>query len=146
VHLCERRRYVADIFQDLNADRPLEAGIRDRQRGRVRFMELDVAVPGGTLCGHREHVRADVHAGDRALAPDRLEQFGDVETRAAAHIKDAVAGSCAERSSHQLASAQHVARRIEPLQPLDEAPIELQLAHISTATRPDPGAMQNACR
>jgi len=58
-------------------------------------MELDIAVPGGTLCGYREHVRADVHACDRALAPDRLEQFGDVETRAAAHIKDAVAGSCA---------------------------------------------------
>ena len=64
--------------------------------------------------------------------PDRLEQLGDVETRAAAHVKDAVAGSCAERSSHQLAPAQHVARRIQPLQPLDEAPIELQLTHFRT--------------
>src|SRR5207237_9940939 len=73
-------------------------------------------------------------------------QFGDVETRAAAHIKDAIAGSCAERSSHQPASAQHVASRIEPLQPLDEAPIELQLAHFSTATRADPGAMWRSKR
>jgi hypothetical protein len=146
VHLAERRRHVADVLQDLNADRPLEAGIWDRERGRVRLMELDVAVPGGALCGHGEHIRAAIHADDRALVPDRLEQLGDVETRAAAHVKDAVAGSCAERSSHQPASAQHVASRIEPLQPLDEAPIELQLAHFSTATRADPGAMQNACR
>ena len=113
----------------LERESPLEAGIRDRERCRVRFMELDVVVPLRTLCGHREHVRADVHADDRAVGSDRLEQLGDVETRAAAHIEHAVAGSCAERSAHQLAPAQHVARRVEPLQPLDEAPIELQLAH-----------------
>jgi len=46
VHFSERRRHVAHILEDLNADRPLEAGIWDRERGRVRFMELDVAVPG----------------------------------------------------------------------------------------------------
>src|SRR6185312_10693903 len=108
------------------------AGIWDRERGRVRFIESGVVVPGGALGGHGEHVRADVHADDRALAPDRLEQFGDVETWAAAHVKDAVAGSCVERSSHQPASAPHVARRIEPLQLLDEALIELQLAHFAT--------------
>ena len=92
-------------------------------------MELDVAVPRGALCGHGEHIRAAIHADDRALVPDRLEQLGNVETRAAAHVKDAVAGSYAERSSHQLASAQHVARCVEPLQPIDETLIELQLAH-----------------
>src|SRR5882724_5966592 len=92
-------------------------------------MELDVAVPGGALRRHGEHIRAAVHADDRALVPDRLEQLGDVEARAAAHVKDAVAGSYVEGSSHRLASAQHVARRIQPLQPFDETLIELQLAH-----------------
>jgi hypothetical protein len=62
---------------------------------------------------------AGVHAGDRALAPDCLQQLGHVETGAAAHVKDAVAGACAERSPHQLAPTQHVARGIEPLQPLN---------------------------
>ena len=65
------------------------------------------------------------------LGPDGLKQLDVVETRAAAHVKDAVAGSCAERSSHQLASAQYVARGIEPVQPLDGALIELQLTHLT---------------
>src|SRR5262249_43858372 len=107
-------------------------GVRDRERGRVRLVERDVAVPGGTLGGHGEHVRAAVHADDRALAPDRLKQLGDVETRATAHVKDTVAGSCAERSPHQLPSAQHVARGVKPLQPPCQAPIELQLTHFAT--------------
>jgi hypothetical protein len=42
-----------------------------------------------------------------------------------------VAGLCTERSSHQLAPAQHIARRIEPFQPLDEALIKLQLTHFT---------------
>jgi hypothetical protein len=136
VHLSERRRYVADVLEDLNADRPVEAGLWNGEQGRVRFMERDVAMPFGALCGYGEHVRADVQTHDRALRPDRLKELGDVEARAAAHVKDAVAGSCAERGSHQCASAQHVARRIKRLQPLDEAPIELQLTHVATLSVP----------
>jgi hypothetical protein len=74
-------------------------------------------------------IRAGVQAGDRAHTPNRLSQLGDVETRPAAHVQDAVAGPCAQRSPHQLAPTQHIARRIEPLQPLDQAPIEFQLTH-----------------
>jgi hypothetical protein len=99
-------------------------------------MERDVAMPFGTLCGYGEHVRADVQTDDRALAPECLKELGDVEARAAAHVKDAVAGSCAERGSHQFASAQHIARRVKRLQPLDEAPIELQLTHVATLSVP----------
>jgi hypothetical protein len=100
--------------------------------GRSRpLVEGDVVDPLGASCGHSEHVRAGVQADDRALAPDHLSQLGDVETRPAAHVKDPVAGSCAERSSHQLTPAQHVARGVEPLQPLDEAPVELQLTHFT---------------
>jgi hypothetical protein len=131
--LAERRRYVGDVLEDLNAERPLEAGVWDRERGRVRFMERDVVVSFGTLCGHGEHVLADVQADDRALGPDGLKQLDVVETRAAAHVKDSVTGSCAERSSYQFATAQHVARPIEPLQPLGEAPIKLQLTHSATS-------------
>ena len=108
-------------------------------------MELDVVVPFGTLRGHGEHVRADVHADDEALGPDRLEQLGDVEAGAAAHVEDAVAGSGAERSADQLAPAQHVARRVEPLQPLDEAPIELQLSsrrNLSPRAAAEPSELQ----
>ena len=72
VHLTERRRYVGDVLEDLNAERPLEAGVWDRERGRARFMEGDVVVSFGTLCGHGEHVRADVQTDDRALGPDGL--------------------------------------------------------------------------
>jgi hypothetical protein len=99
-------------------------------------MELDVVVPIDTLCGHGEHVRADVHADDRTFPPDDLKELADVETRATAHIENAVPGSCAERIPHQLASAQHIARPIKPLQPLDEAPIELQLTHAATLPIP----------
>jgi hypothetical protein len=83
----------------------------------------------GTLRSHSEHVCAAIHAGDQAVAADHLEQLGDVETGAATHVKHAVAGPSAERSADQLAPAQHIARRVELLQPLDETPIELQLAH-----------------
>ena len=54
----------------------------------------------------------------RRRAADQLEQLGDVEVRAAADVEDVVAGSGAERGADQLAPAQHVARRVEPLQPL----------------------------
>src|SRR5262245_1264378 len=132
MHLSERGRYVANVLEDLNANGPVEAGIRDRERGRVSFMELDVVVPIDTFCCHGEHVRADVHADDRTFPPDYLKELADVETRAAAHVENAVPGSCAERIPHQLASAQHISRPVKPLQPLDEAPIELQLTHAET--------------
>ncbi len=92
-------------------------------------MELDVVVPLGALGGDREHVRAGVHAGDRALGPDRLEQLGDVEARAAAHIEHAVARLRIECGADELAAAQHVTRPIQLLQPLGELLIELDLAH-----------------
>ena len=100
-------------------------------------MELHIVVAFGTLRSDGEHVGADVHADDQAPAADHLEQLGDVEAGAAAHIEHPVAGSGAERSADQLAPTQHVARRVELLQPLDEAPIELQLAHGATL-RPSP--------
>ena len=78
-------------------------------------MELDIVVPPGTLGSHREHVCADVDAGDQAIAADHLEQFGDVEARAAAHVKHAVSSFGAQRSANQLAPTQNVSRRVELL-------------------------------
>ena len=97
-------------------------------------MERNVVVPFRTLRSHGEHVRAAVDAGDEAVAPDHLQQLGDVEARAAADVEYAVAGLSAERRADQLAPVQHIARRVELLQPLDESPIELQLTHKRDST------------
>ena len=75
-------------------------------------------------------------ADDQAVAADHLEQLGDVEAGATTHVEHAVAGPGVERSADQLAPAQHIARRVELLQPLDETPIELQLAHGPTLPAP----------
>ena len=118
---AERGGNVLDVLQYLHRDRPVEARVRDWERRRVRLVELDVVVSFGTLRSHGEHVCAAVHADDQAVAADHLEQFGDVNRghnpRQARGRRPGV-----ERSADQLAPAQHIARRVEPLQPLDETP------------------------
>ena len=131
-HLCQRGGNVSDVLQYLDCDRPVKARVRDRQRGRVRLLELDIVVSFGTLRRHGEHVRAAVHADEQAVAADHLEQLGHIEAGAAAHIEHTIAGPRAECGANQLAPPQHVARRVQLLQPLDETPIELQLAHDPT--------------
>jgi hypothetical protein len=116
--------------------RAVEARALDRERGRGRLVELGAAAALAAARGRREHRRALVDACHASLRTDRLEQLRRVESWTAADVDHAVAGRASECIAHELAAAQHVARAVHHLELIDDALVEVDLAHVSLGVRP----------
>ena len=148
VQLGERRWNVGHVLEYLHRQRGVEARVLDRQRGGVCLMERDVFVSPAAMRRYGEHRLAVVNPDRRALRPDLLEQFGDVEAGSAAHVQDAFAGRDTEGVADQLPTARHIPRPVERVERPRDALVEFQLAHLLIAPPwlQEPRAAVPGCR
>jgi hypothetical protein len=136
---------VGDVLEHLHRQRPVEAGVRHRQRGRVRLVQRDVVLALGAAPGQREGLRAGVDPDHRAGRLDLGEQLGDVEARPAAEVKDPLAGGGPQSLADQPPPAQHVAGAVQGLELVGEVVVEDQLAHREALLLVRVGLWQLAC-
>src|SRR4029079_1500862 len=88
MHLGQRGCGVEYVLKDLHRQSRIERTVGHRQIRGVGLVERDVVAALSALGGDGEHRRCAVDACNRSLAADSVEQLGDVETRAAAHIEN----------------------------------------------------------
>ena len=88
----ERGVDVAEVLEDLHGDRAVDGRVADRELGRLALEQADIRPVAGLAGGDREHRRAGVHAGDRAVRADDVEEIDHVEPGPAADVEHLVAG------------------------------------------------------
>jgi hypothetical protein len=123
-------RDVGHVLEHLHRQRPVEVGIRDRQRRHVALLEADVVVTLAALRGEREHRLTGVDPDHRALGPNPLQRLRHVESRPAAGVEDAVSRHSPERFVYERPTVQDVPPAVDDLHLCGELLVELELCHV----------------
>jgi hypothetical protein len=100
-----------------------------------------------SMSGDGEHRRAGVHAGDRTVLPDDVEDVNDVEPRPAADVKHLVAGLGSQCFLGERAPPSDVARAVDDLELRRGAFVEIDLIpHCRKRCTKDPAVLRTRTR
>src|SRR6202022_531001 len=128
---------VRHVLEHLHTDRAVDTLVRDRKRGRVCLLELDVAEPLAAASSEFEHLWAAVEADDRALRSDLVEQLGTVEARPAADVENPLAARGGQGGTHEAPPAHRIGNPVEGLKSLAGRLVERELGHRASLAEPD---------
>jgi hypothetical protein len=128
-HLGQRPLDLRHVLQDLHRDDRVERAVVERQRRRIRLLQVGVPPARATLPRDREHRRAWVDPGDVSTVADLLGQLVDVVARAAADIEDPLARPGGHGLAHQRATPHDIALSVRLIELLRKSFVEPQLRH-----------------
>ena len=129
MQLAKGSRRVGEVLQHLHRQRPVEAGLGHRQRGRVPLDQPKVVLALGAAPGQRQGLGAGVDPDHRAGCPDLGPQLGHIEAWPTADVKDPLTGGGLKRLRDQPPPPQHITRAVQDLELGREVVVKDQLAH-----------------
>src|SRR5215217_3322455 len=118
---------VAEVLEDLDGNRTVDGRVADRELRRLALEQADVRPVAGLPAGDREHRRAGVHAYDRAVRADDVEDVDYVEPGPAADVEHVVAGAGGKCLLGERAPPFDVARAVDGLKLRGDAFVEIDL-------------------